>query len=435
MFAIPKSWFSLRKILLIPYFILIISGLTIPSDGGHGILSIKSLSFLATTLSLFFYILLSKKFNISQFKILCFLICSLCFFLIWACVSIVNDEILASSAIDQFKIFWLTITVVVVSIYLISENAISFVTLLKTIFFVNLTYSFSKVLLVVLHLFGLINIWALMDNLGLRFMSMQITGNLFRFQLSNDIITPYLLFFFLQSEHFGIKWSKSFRIFYLIISIFSIFLSFSRFIILVGMLAVFLHWCTLRLSTIIRALPIAITLFIIFISWIGVDNVYVIIEKRFLSSEVHVSDNTRTEQIIALLDEHDRFPLLGKGLGGYTENNIRDDRILHSYEVQWVAFLMQFGWAGILLILIPLTVIAITILSLPITRPKIALCILFLSWLFSGFTNPFLISLASGIVYSLFYLGGSTLSLLDHNKLKHCASKHPFFIATNTSLL
>lgn len=410
MFAISRSWFSIRTILLIPYFILIIAGLIIPSDGGHGILNIKSLSFLATTLSLILYILLSKKFNIPQFKILCFLFCSLGFFLLWSWVSIVNNEIPSSSAIDQFKIFWLTITVVVISIYLVSEDAISFVTLLKTVFFVNLAYSFSKVLLVVLHLLGLINIWPLFESLGLRFMSMQITGNLFRFQLSNDIVSPYLLFFFLQSKHFGIKWNKSFQMFYLIISIFSIFLSFSRFIILIAMLAVFLHLCTIRMATIIRSIPITLVLLTFLISWIGINTVNEVIEKRFLSAEVLVSDNTRSDQIIALLDEHDRFPLFGKGIGGYTKDNIRDDRILHSYEVQWIAFLMQFGWTGIFLILFPLAVIAMTILSLPVTSSKLALFILFLSWLLAGFTNPFLISLASGILYSLFYLSGKALS-------------------------
>lgn len=407
--AIRIPSYSLQSILLIPYFILIIAGLTVPSDGGHGLFSVKSLSFIATSLSMIFYVLLNKKLNAPQFKIIGFLLCSLSFFMIWLGISIFHGETPSLNAFDQFKIFWLTISVAAISIYLVSVNAIPFKGLLKTAIYVNFAYSFVKVVLVTLHLLGWINIFSLMDSLGMRFMSMQIIGGLFRFQTSNDIATPYLLFFFLQAQQYGITWGKKFRILYIIISIFSIFLSFSRFLIFIAVLAVMLHAWTLRLSTIIRALPMVIILCVSGLLWIGMDNISAIAERRLLSKDNYVSDVTRTKQIVALLEEHELFPLFGKGLGGYAPKYIRDETLLHSYEVQWVAFLMQFGWIGITLILCPLGLVMVKILSHPLTKHKIVLGLMFLCWLFSGFTNPFLISLTSGIIYGLFYLAGKSL--------------------------
>ena len=86
-----------------------------------------------------------------------------------------------------------------------------------------------------------------------------------------------------------------------------------------------------------------ITLSILALAVIGPDNVAEMIEKRFFSNETAVSDQTRIIQIKALMREYDQFPLLGKGLGGYTKESIRDEKLMHSYEVQWAAFLMQFG--------------------------------------------------------------------------------------------
>ena len=43
------------------------------------------------------------------------------------------------------------------------------------------------------------------------------------------------------------------------------------------------------------------------------------------------------------MNELESTPILGRGLGGYVENLVRDGIIQYSYEVQWVAFLMQFG--------------------------------------------------------------------------------------------
>lgn len=400
----------LKRLLLLPFFLLIISGLLIPSDGGHGILSIKSLAFLSTVGTVILFLFVDKSINRIQFKTICFLLISLTFLLVWMLISLTNDETPLGSAWDQFKIFWITISVFGIATYLVSSGILSFPTLLKVVIYANCLYSTLKMSLVILHVLGVVNLFTVIKILGIRFMSMEILSTLPRLQTSIDIATPFLLFFFLKRKQIGMHLNKYFCLYYLLISTISIFLSFSRFLMFVGLLSIVLHGLTLRLEKIVRIIPIMLFSLIVGIAIIGVENTYTIIEKRFYSKENTGSDLDRVEQIDDLITEHMQFPLFGKGLGSFAENNIRDEDVKHSYEVQWVAFLMQFGLIGISIMLVGIVGLTIKILSRPLNRNKIALFILFLAWLFAGFTNPFLVSLTSGILFTLFYLNGMELA-------------------------
>lgn len=401
---------SLRRLMILPFLLLIVCGLMVPSDGGHGILSIKSLVFLSSVLTVSLCILTNQKINQIQHKIICFLLLSLFFLLSWVLISLLYNETPLDSTWDQFKIFWITLSVIAMSIYLVTSQLIAFKTLLKTVIYANCLYSTFKIALVILHLLKVINIFTVIESLGIRFMSMGILNALPRLQTSIDIATPFILFFFLQSKNVQVKFNRSFSWYFLIISMLSIFLSFSRFLMFVGFLSVILHVFTLPLKKIVKIIPIFVLAVVLGIAALGIDNAYTIFEKRFLSKESQSSDLDRTEQVRDLIAEHDAFPFFGKGLGSYAENNIRDLDVKHSYEVQWVAFLMQFGLIGTFILCMGLLALAIKILSRPYNRKKVALFFLFLAWLFSGFTNPFLVSLTSGILYTLFYLYGMELS-------------------------
>lgn len=396
----------IRSLLLLPFFILVISGLLIPSDGSHGMLNIKSLAFIASTLGAISYAFTTQKFNLQQFRLFIFFLFSLLFLTCWFVVAILKDEFLMGNSVDQLKIFILTISVVVISNYYIAEGLISFKTLLKTLLLTNFLYSLIKVSLVFLHLLGVVDLWAFLYATGIRFMSMNILGSVPRMQTSIDISTPFLLFFFLQSSRYDIQWKKWFKVLFIAVSLVAVFLSFSRYLIAIAFLSIILHILTLRLKTIISTTAILIFCSFISVCLIGPNNVYAVIERRFLAKDIDLSDNTRVVQINALFADFLEYPILGKGLGGYSKESIRDSTILHSYEVQWVAFLMQFGLFGIVLLLAAVGIIAFKILTPPVTRPNTALFVLFICWLLSGFTNPFLISLTSGILYSVFLLSG-----------------------------
>lgn len=415
MSTIVKPTGLLKPLLLLPYFILIIAGFIIPSDGSHGILNIKALAFVATIFSISYYAMMTKRLNRSQWQLFCFLLSSFLFLWIWFAIALVGNETPLNSSWEELKIFWLTISTVAITYYLYTEKVLSFEKFLKTIIYANLLYSTVKVVLILLLAFGVFDVLAIVTKVGIRFMSMDISGKIPRFQTSMDIATPFLFFFLLKSERLGVNWSKKFKFFYLTISSFAILLSFSRFLTFAVLLSIFLHAFSLKnpIPAIFKSLTLLALVIFAAISWIGVNESTKIVERRLYSKENYKSDYVRKQQIAALLDEYEKTPITGKGIGSYAPAVIRDRQLLYSYEVQWVSFLMQFGLIGLTCILATVGMIANKILSFPLTKEKIALFTLFLAWLFAGFTNPFLISLTSGILYSLFLLSGYELQKSD----------------------
>jgi len=393
--------------LISSYLLLIMCGLLLPSDGGHGLLNPKSLAFLATTFFVGLHFLVTRHFNFYQIKYLSVLFYFLTFVFTWLLIGAIHADSL-ESPVDQFKLFLITLLFVFFTVYLVNHKVISPERILKAVIYTNFTYSFIKVSAVILHILGVINIFTLLTMMGMRFMSMDIYGQLMRMQTSVDIITPFLILFVLHSSVLNLNLNKKFRILFLIISPLSIFLSFSRYLILVGLFGYFFYWISDKLIGKIKVVFAILLLMGCAVAVIGTEPFSKVLKNRNAGN--YDSDQTRVIQIQNLIQEFEYFPLLGKGMGGYATNAVRDDKIQHSYEVQWVAFLMQFGVIGISLLLMALGVIAIEFLKPPLTIIKLSFLLLFILWLLSGFTNPFLISLTSGIIYTIFFLAGILLN-------------------------
>jgi len=406
--SLALSHTQFRYLFVVPYIILLIIGMVIPSDGSHGILSIKSLAFLTSVVSLAAYLCLYKNLQSKQINLFFFLILFSCFLIIWIMISAfaVTD---LTSLYDQFKLIFLTLSVVAMSLFVAQEHLLSYNNFLKVIIYANFFYSLLKIVIIFLFLAGLINLEFFLEKIGIRFMSMAIYGDITRLQTSVDIVTPFILFFVLQSNHLNVYLSKKFKVIYTIISLLAILLSFSRFLFVAALFSLFLVWCQSNLWNKFKWLVTVLILSMIGISWIGYDKVSSVIELRFFSRSSYESDSTRTKQIDALFEEFYKYPLLGKGIGSYSQKVIRDRTILYSYEVQWVAFLMQFGIFGLLCLLFPLIMIGLEFLSTPINLLKISCLLVYLLWLAAGFFNPFLISLSSGIMYALFAWTGRRL--------------------------
>jgi len=402
-------WFP--TLILIPYFIMLMCGLMLPSDGYHGLKSPKSLSFLTTCYLVFLYFFYKKRFTAYQYKLMGFTLISVSFLLIWLTIGTIyqfGDG--WHAAFDQFKIFVITLVFTVVTLYIVSEGIVKGETVIKGVVYINLAYSIIKICGVTLQFLGMLKLVTLVEATGIRIMSMEITDGISRFQTSVDIITPFLIFFVLQSKKLNLGFGRLFRIFFISVSTLSIILSFSRFLMFVGFLSAFLYWLTLSLPRLTRGLALCALLMWGAVMMVGVDETSKIIARRFDSQGNYMSDQIREEQVQALMVEYDSHQILGKGLGSSAPNYLRDGEVTHSYEVQWVAFLMQFGVVGLLFVLVPVIFITCQFLTKPLTRVNIAFIVLFLMWLLSGFTNPYLISLTSGIVYSIFLLAADMLS-------------------------
>lgn len=400
----------IRWIFIIPYLVLLIVGMIIPSDGSHGILSIKSVAFIGSTVSLLIYALFYCRLNRVQIKQMLFLSAAVSFLTIWVVISLVQGETQISSMTDQFKLFVLTISVAAMSLFIAEEKLLSYQTFLKIIIYSNFFYSVFKLVIVGLYFFGVLDLQFFLSKIGIRYMTMAIYGNMTRLQTSVDIVTPFLLFFVLQSKQLQVSFSRPFKFCYLVVSVFSIFLSFSRFLLGITFAGLFLYWCNRQVIGKMKVLLTVLIVGVLAVSWMGMERVQSIVEMRFFSIGTKDSDAVRTRQINVLLSEFEEYPLLGKGIGAYSETMIRDAINFHSYEVQWVAFLMQFGLFGIACILIPLWWIGLQYWRSPLSLMKFSCFCIYLLWLVSGFFNPFLISLTSGIIYALFAWTGRRLA-------------------------
>jgi hypothetical protein len=394
------------SILILPYFLLLIVGLTVPSIAYHGIFNPKSLAFLGTLGSMLLYLFLRQQLKINQLKVIAFYFVSITFLLLWLLIGLVDDPSNVITRVDQLKLFVITLTVPTVTLFLLYGNKISTSTVFKTIIFSNLTYCTLKIGAVILHLSGIINIWSVLEAFGFRVMKMSMFGVLERLQSSLDISTPFILFFVLQSERLGFPLSRRMKIFFVIISLLSNLLAFSRFLLFVYAASLCLYLVTLSVTRIVKGILICCIALTTFIAIIGVENVSTSITQRFFSKSNLASDRTRMDQYRVLMNEHHEAPYLGKGLGSFSRDLIRDNEVKHSYEMQWIAFLMQFGLFGTSLLLIPLGMIAFRFLQYPLTRLNLSFLCVYLLWVLSGFTNPYLISLQSGIIYTLFLIAG-----------------------------
>jgi O-Antigen ligase len=240
-------------------------------------------------------------------------------------------------------------------------------------------------------------------------MSMDMGTGMIRMQTSIDILTPFLIFYVLKAQTLGIALNARFRSAYLLISAFAIFLSFSRVLMAEGLASLLLFWFTLKPAQMVRSMLFFSVIACALVAAIGPSTIATMAGQRFLSDVNQGSDDTRVEQIEALVKEHQSYPFFGKGLGGYSSDLVRDEKLRHSYEVQWIAFLMQFGLLGLVMIGSALGSIGWLYLQKRPSRLQLAFLALFCCWILAGFTNPYLISLTSGLVYALFLLTGLQL--------------------------
>ncbi len=407
--------FTKKLFLIFPYFLMIFAGLAVPSDGEHGFLNIKSLSFLSTFLFISGYIVLKPTLTLYQCKLFIFLSVVLTFLFCSFALSLYYNETTSIARIDQFKLFLITILFPIMTLYLIDEKKITAPQVFLTVIYASFTYILIKIALITLHILHVIDLWSIMEGLGIRYMRMSIHGNLERVQTSVDIAAPFIIFFVLQAKRLHLNLSKNFTFFYVLLSLFSTFLSFSRYLMAVYLLSCFLYLATLHINKLLFLCLALIGIGLAGYVTIGHENVSAVVERRIFSQDNYISDLTRIKQIDAMIEQMKIYPYFGTGLGGYAPQYIRESSVLHLYEVQWVAFAMQFGLIGLYILILPLVTISLKYFKMPLSRKNLAFLGVFLIWVLSGFTNPFLISLTSGILYTLFYLSSD---LINKQKLE-----------------
>ncbi len=224
-----------------------------------------------------------------------------------------------------------------------------------------------------------------------------IAFGLSRIEFSSDIMGSFVLFALLCPSVSGIRFRRVTIAFFVLVLAASGLLAFARYVWFLEAFAIFA-------ATIIEGrlkLLVLATLAMIPVVYVYYQELQPVFEARFFSDQVSDSDLIRIEQSKALVDAIETRPLIGKGLGAHVNAVIRNSENQYSYELQWLSLTMQFGFAGLVTILLMIAASARDLLASH-HRAKPWLIVLFVLWLLSGWTNPHLTSSFAGAAFGMF---------------------------------
>lgn len=224
-----------------------------------------------------------------------------------------------------------------------------------------------------------------------------IAFGLSRIEFSSDILGSFVLFALLCPSVSGIRFRRITIGLFALVLLASGLLAFARYIWFLEGFAIF---AATIIEGRIKLLAFAI-LGLAGVAYAYFEELQPVFEARFFSDQVSDSDLIRMEQSKALLNAIETRPLIGKGLGAHVNAVIRNSENPYSYELQWLSLTMQFGFAGIVAILLMIAASARDLLASH-HRAKPWLLVLFILWLLSGWTNPHLTSSFAGATFGLF---------------------------------
>ena len=172
----------------------------------------------------------------------------------------------------------------------------------------------------------------------------------------------------------------------------SAFLSFSRYLILAYVLAHLMRALRLRRVDFTARLTVIVVLIVGAIFSVA-------IVQRFVSQDTAASDTARTEQVRYIVQTIDQYPVFGKGLGSSVASFKRSETLPYSYEVEWYALTMQLGAIGLSWFVLNLT--GVLFFHPRTLRQHFFFAVIVLTWVLSGFTNPYIVSLGSAFGLSI----------------------------------
>ncbi len=208
-----------------------------------------------------------------------------------------------------------------------------------------------------------------------------------RLQFPSDIIAPFLIACYVG----GKKKIKDGILLFCIATV--VFLSFSRFLFAFYLLCTALRALWIKKVDFITVLNVVVTVACVIVFFES-------ILSRFASVDTAASDQVRVDQIHYLKVAIKSFPLLGTGIGSEAHDYLRNDKTPYLYEAQWYATTMQMGFIGVFWYVLNL----LLAVYVPLRKNYVAFTVVFLVWVFSGFTNPYLTGLGSAFGLTILLL-------------------------------
>jgi len=246
-----------------------------------------------------------------------------------------------------------------------------------------------KIIILALVLSGLVSLEAVEKFVGFESVTDLIGLGLQRLQFPSDIVILFLL-----PCYVGGKSKTKDAVFLLSISV-VVLLSFSRFLFGGYLVCLVVRYLWIRRVDLISWFSVIVILLLSVIF-------FATLSERFTGEGKDDSDNARGEQIRYLDDVISSYPILGTGIGSSIIGYKRSETIPFSYEVQWYAMTMQFGFLGITWFGANLMVVLF--IGAGSRGQALSLAVILFIWIAAGFTNPYVTSLGSAFGFTILML-------------------------------
>jgi hypothetical protein len=298
-----------------------------------------------------------------------------------------------------------------------SARIINFRTFFFAIWIGNFAYCVLKVIGIATSIVSGFDMLGFMRKIfGLSFLGGIVQGGgisfwLYRIQTINDSLCFFLMFFMLIGRRIGIRIPRTIAFIYFFFGCADILTAYSRYLFAIGgiLLAVYSMLSKKRIYIIGSVCALFIIGFMLF----DFSPITDVIAFRFNGDYTARSDQERDTQIRDLVNAWSISPFLGNGIGAYVADNIRNSNRPYMYEVQWISFLMKFGLTGMGVLVIYCLVFFRFLQGQVETKFGIFLTLMYALFLAGGITNPYLLSTASGLLFTLFFASAKESRYLE----------------------
>jgi len=390
-------------------FILILFIVVLPSGLFFGV-NVKIISILFSVFFIFLNLINRKTIGDGRFFV-AHLTLSILFLLCYYVFSIGNGNNIEYVK-DELMLFFSFFSVLFVLLFSIYEKTVESINLMSCIWFSCFFYSFLKIIIVVFVFTGFFSLNAVSDfvvnSFGVKPMLMPIFGNVTRFQLANDYIIGFMLFFLITSKGNFFFLKKEMYAISIAVMTLSVLISFSRYLFLLQVLGVLLLFFDKKIKSkkmfFIVLLFVLFFICLIFYYW---SEIYSVIEIRFFSHANAQSDSIRDLQKECLSSKFLDSGIWGYGMGGYEQNCPGPTNAPYSYEVQYYGYYFKFGFFGFTLLMSLYVFPFIYSLKSKVKTLWKEYFVAIIIWMYIGFYNPYLISAFSAVVVTLIILNRS----------------------------
>lgn len=387
--------FDVRSITWGLFLVLLFLAAFLPGQTVFG-LNVKLISFGLFLSSFLIYVVTSGPlFSRGEVIGMALVAVALCF---WSLVGVLYGQTDAGQILSEIRQIASAIWVAWLCNFAIRRGLVSTKRLITVIIYGMFCVSAVKVALEAASFFSNIDpIQIAQSVFGEQIQGYPILFGLVRLDFGQDIVGAFALFALLAPSVSGVRFGRTSKIIICIVVVLGAgFLTWARAIWFVYVVSIIVAMIVQRSW---KAMAVAI-LAVLVLGVLYYDVFNTLYEVRFVT-EAESSDPVRTEQAIALAEEVEARPILGKGMGAHLDNDSRDLPQKYSYEVQWLAFLMQFGIVGEfgILLLIGASARDLVMAKHP-AKPWVFL--LFALWLLESWVDPHMTSSYAGATFGLF---------------------------------